>query len=566
MSTLLASTALDFNDYFSAVIGLLAGLGALLIGFKLLSDNMEKIASGGLKKMFSKVSKSKLAGVGIGAAATAIVQSSGATTVMIVGFVNVGIMSLYQATAMIMGANIGTTITAHIASLDGLDFGFSIDIVEIATAFTVVGIFMNMLCKKDSLKTIGLILGGLGLVFVGLEGMSASMKVFSEVEGVKDLLANIDNPFLLLLVGVISTALIQSSSATTSIVLTMANAGLMMGSNATGVIYFILGTNIGSCVTAMMSCIGANRNAVRTSVIHLMFNVLGAALFFILLNIWDIIVAPSNFMDMTIGAIFSNPGQQIAVFHTLFNLTCTALFLPFVGVFVKLSGLIVPEKKETVQKVTFMDKRMLSTPAIAIEQLGKERVRMADMSMENLAVALDSYLKRDESTTEAILAKNEEITALNREIADYLVQVSSGDISLHDEKIISALHKDIGDIERIAEIADNLTKYTRREIKHNMTFSAGVNEKVEEMFKKIQDLYAEVRKVLVNKDFNGLSAVDELENDVDVMRKQLVNDHIERLNAGQCKAENSSVFINLVCNLERVGDHLCFVAHSMEEV
>ncbi len=568
MSTLLLAVELGFNDYFSAIIGLLAGLGALLIGFKLLSDNMEKVASGGLKKMFSSVSKSKLAGVGIGAAATAIVQSSGATTVMIVGFVNVGIMSLQQATAMIMGANIGTTITAHIATLSFLDFGFSIDVIEIATALTVIGIFMNMLAKKDVVKTVGLILGGLGLVFMGLDSMGASMKIFSEVPAVADLIASANNPFLLLLIGLVSTALIQSSSAITSIVISMVGSGLAIGSGSTAVLYLVLGTNIGSCVTAMMSVIGASRNAIRAGIIHLMFNVFGSTLFFIFLAVWDAIAAPfgTNFMDMTIGLIFPDPAQQIAIFHTFFNLVCTALFLPFTNLFVKLSGIIVPEKKGQESNLSLIDERMLKTPAIAIEQLYKESIRLADMCMNNLKLAFGGYIKRDESVAEEVAKNNEEVTIVSKSITDYLIKVSSGDISMKDESIISILHHNLGDIVRIAEMADNFVKYTRREIKHNLIFSSGVNEQVEEMFRKLEELFDATKKALESSDISYLAEVDALEEQVDGMRKKLINDHIDRLNNGYCKPENSSVFINLVSNLERAGDHLAYLAHSIEEV
>ncbi len=573
MSLLLLATELKPltpNECFEAIIGLLAGLGALLIGFKMLSDNMEKIASGGLKKMFSKVSKSKLAGVGIGAGATAIIQSSSATTVMVVGFVNVGIMSLFQATSVIMGANIGTTITAHIASLSFLNFGgvIEFDIVLIATALTVVGIFMDMLGKKDNVKTIGLILAGLGLVFVGLENMSAAMKVFRTDPNITGAIASVQNPFFALLVGGLVTALVQSSSAVTSIIISMVGSSLAFGAEGSStVLFLIMGTNIGTCVTAILSAIGASRNAVRACVIHLMFNTFGTLLFFPIIAVWDAIAAGGGqtFMSMTFGSWFADPAQQIAMFHTFFNVICTLIFLPFSELFVKLSGIIIPEKEEKKNTVSLMDKRLLATPAIAIEQLNKERTRMADMSMENLSTAFYGYLNRDESPTESILKKNEEIAALNQELIDYLVLVSSEDISMKDEKIVSSLHHDLGDIERIAEIADNLTKYTHREIKHNIVFSSGVNEQLEEMFKKLQDMYAAVKALLEHKDKSKLSKVDALEEEVDAMRKKLIGEHIERLNGGYCKAENSSIFINLVSNLERVGDHLCYLAHSVEE-
>lgn len=542
-------------DYFLSVVALLAGLGTFLLGFKLLGDNMEKLASGGLKRMFNKTAKSRLAGVGIGAAATVIVQSSSVTTVMVVGFVNAGIMTLYQATAIIMGCNIGTTITGHIASLQ------TVDLIEIATILTVVGVFMDMFSKNDKVKTIGFTLAGLGLVFVGLGIMGDSMSGFSESDSIKQAFQVVDNPFLLLLIGIGVTAVVQSSSAVTTIVITMAAEGLMIGSGGNSVLYLILGTNIGTCVTALLSSIGAGRNAKRACMIHLLFNTFGAVIFLILLLCWP------SFMDMTLGTWFTDPGRQIAMFHTFFNVICTIIFLPFVNVFVKVSGILVPEKKMEKERADgWMDERLIATPSVAIEQLCKARVRLSDMSMENLRLAFDAYLHKNEGMTEKILKTNEEIVARSKEMTSYLIRVSGEDISMQDERIVSVLHHNMGDIVRVGELADNLTKYTHREIKYELTFSSGVNEQLEGMFKKIEELYASVRKTLEENDLGRLPEVDALEDEVDGMRKKLIDDHIERLNGGYCKPENSNVFINLVSNLERAGDHLSYLAHSIEEI
>lgn len=544
-----------FMNYFYAIVALLAGLGAFLLGFKLLSENMEKLASEGLKKMFSRTAKSKLAGVGIGALSTAIVQSSSVTTVMVVGFVNAGVMSLYQATAVIMGANIGTTITAQIVALQSFDF------VEIAMALTAVGIFMSMFCKKDKTKTIGLMLAGLGVVFMGLNYMSDAMSIFKESPQITSLIASVSNPFLLLLLGVGITALMQSSSAVTSIVISMVSAGITIGTGGNSVLFLILGTNIGTCVTALLSSIGAGRNAKRACTIHLMFNVFGAAIFFILLLCWR------SFMDVTFANWFGEPGQQIAMFHTFFNVLCTLLFLPFTNVFVKISGLIVREKSHKTEKSKHgdaLDKRFLNTPFVALEQVGKQRLYMLEMSMNNLENALNGFLTRDESNTEEILKTNEEIAQIYQDITDYLIQLSGKDISMRDEKAVSALHHNLGDIVRISEIADNITKYTRKSIKENIVFSSGVSGQIRDMMDKIKELYKETYATLEAKEIAFLPVVDGLEDEVDDMRKKLIDGHIERLNGGYCKAESSNIFINLVSNLERTGDHLAYLAHSVE--
>ena len=283
-----------------AIIELLAGLGVLLVGFKLLSDNIEKLATGGLKKMFNKTSGNRFVGVGIGAAATALIQSSSATTVMIVGFVNAGIMNLFQATAMIMGANIGTTITAQIAALGSLDISLY------ATLLAVIGIFMQMLCKKDKTKTIGLALAGLGIVFVALGIMSGAMKDFASDGTIPAILESVTNPVVLLVLGAVLTAVIQSSSAMTTIVISMVAAGMTIGNGGNSILYVILGTNIGTCITAILSSIGATTNAKRASLIHLMFNFFGSIIYFVILLFFPL------FMEKTFSSWFDLPSTQIA--------------------------------------------------------------------------------------------------------------------------------------------------------------------------------------------------------------------------------------------------------------
>ena len=299
-----------------------------------------------LKKLFNKTSKNRWVGIGIGAAVTAIIQSSGASTIMVVGFVNAGLMTLFQATAMIMGANIGTTVTAQLAS-----FG-TFDVALYATLLAFIGSFMNMLCKTEKPKTVGLALAGLGLVFLSLDFMKSSMKVFSSSEAFTTLLQSINNPFLLLGFGIVFTALLQSSSALTTILITMVTAGLTIGKGPNDIIYVILGTNIGSCVTAILSGFGASINGKRASLIHLMFNTFGSAIFFIVLLLWP------NFMEVTFERWFAGaPSTQIAMFHTFFNVICTALFLPFINVFVKVSKLLVKDKKKERKSSSSMARR-----------------------------------------------------------------------------------------------------------------------------------------------------------------------------------------------------------------
>ncbi len=537
------------------IITILAGCGAFLLGFKVLSDNMEKIAGNGLKILFNKTSDKRMVNVGMGIAATAVVQSSSITTVMVVGFVNAGIMSLYQAASVIMGANIGTTITAQIAALQAFD----IDLVFMALLF--VGVFMELFAKKDSVKSLGLALAGLGLVFVGLGLMSDPMSSLKQNPKVIEFLTGVNNPVLLLFIGAGLTAIIQSSSAVTTIVISMASAGLMIGTGGNSALFIILGSNIGTCVTALISSIGASVNARRASIIHLLFNVIGSLIFTVMLLIWH------NFNEVTLARMFTSPSTQIAMFHTFFNVTCTLLFLPFTKLLVKASMVLVPEKKEksigkAPYELAYMDKRFLATPTVALNQLKKETFRMSDMAMESLRTAFSAFIARDIDVIEKVYQTNENVAKLGEQISDYLVRVSASGVSLSDEKMVSALHTNVGDIARIAELADNLTKYTRREVKDNLTFSDGINERLEEMHGMLHEQYDLVKRAVLENETGLVEKSDELEENIDNMRKELVAEHIVRLGQGKCRPENNTIFINLVSNLERIGDHLNFIMHS----
>ena len=371
----------DFMDYTLAVVALLAGLGAFLFGFKVLSDNIEKLATNKLRRWFEKTGRSRLAGVGIGAGVTAIIQSSSATTV-------------------IMGANIGTTVTAYFSVIADIPF------IEIITVLTCVGIFMDMLCKKDKTKTIGMMLAGLGLVFLGLQYMGMAMDQFSEQQVVIDFLRSVDNRLVLLLAGIVITGIVQSSSAVTTLIVQMVGAGMVIGDPSnSGVLFLVLGTNIGTCVTALLSSIGTKTNARRAALIHLMFNVFGTVIFSVFLLCWP------GFLNATLGNWFAgDPGLQIALFHTFFNVVCTCIFLPFTNVFVKVSTKLIREPKGSdspASDAALLDERLINSPSVAINQANKAAARMAELSMDALRTAFHGFVNGDESA-------KEEVTELNR--------------------------------------------------------------------------------------------------------------------------------------------------------
>jgi phosphate:Na+ symporter len=539
-------------EYFYIICELLAGLGVFLVGCKLLSDNMEKLATKKIKSLFLKTSDKKLVGVGIGCATTALVQSSGLTTVMVIGLVNAGIMTLFQAATIIIGANIGTTITAHIASLQTFKF------IEIAIGLTGIGALINVFTSKEKLKTLGNIFSGLGLIFVGLILMQESMVFLKSSPMVVELLESIKNPFLLFLIGIIFTALIQSSSAITSIIISMAAAGILIGGGGNAVLFIILGSNIGSCATSLLSSIGASTNAKRSSIIHLLFNTFGAVIFFVLLVAWD------GFMDATFAKIFDQPATQIAMFHTFFNVVCACIFLPFTKGLVKLSEMIVKDKKQEPVKVINMDERMLQYPSVAIGQLTKEMSRIGYEAMEILNLSLQDFLTRSESNTTLVKQTNERLDLMNKEIIYYLVNITGVQVTLHEEKIISSFHHNLNDIMRIGEIADNITKYTNGVIKDNLEFSETVKLEISKMNQLIIELHKLTDETFTTRKTNLMNQINEIEDQVDNMRAQLVEDHLERLKYGKCQPQSSGVFINLVNNLERAADHLTYIAESIE--
>lgn len=540
-------------DYVYAVLMLLGGIGAFLLGVKALADNTERLANSKIKSLLNKTSKSRLTGVGIGMVTTAIIQSSGATTVMIVGLVNAGALSLFQATSMIMGAGIGTTVTAFISALSAFKL---LKYTMFALAF--IGIFINMLCKNDTLKTVGHALAGLGLIFVGLEFMKNVMEDDIMRNALMEILKDVNNPFLLLIIGFLLTTLMQSSSVVTAVLVVMAGTGLVVGNGGNAVLFVVLGANIGSTTTALISSIGTGANAKRASLINLLFKTFGVTIFFIMLVCWP------NFMDVTFKRWFANaPEMQIAMFHTAFNVVCTFLFLPFAEVFVKISELLIKDKdKDENETDIYLDKRLLTTPGVALDAITKEMLKLLNMSLNSLSVAISGFVAKDTERTQEVLGYNEKIDSEGKRISDYLISVSSQNISAADEKLVSALHNNVGDILRISELADNITKYTRREVKDGLIFSPYVNEKLGEMFEKINSLANLTKEFVLEKKYTLIAEIDKAEDEIDHMRKTLIKDHIARLNSGECRAESSSVFINLVCNLERVGDHINYIAHA----
>lgn len=551
---------ISFSQQYMIVLYMLAALGAFLIGFKLLSENLQKVANKGLRKLFDKTSKSKIAGVGIGAGATILMQSSGATTVMVIGFVNAGMMSLYQATATIMGANIGTTVTTILLAVGMANVG------KYFMVFAFFGIFISMIVSNNKAKSWGLTAAGFGLVFFGLSIISACSNTLKDNEAILNLFKSSISPaflepFALLLIGAVITAVMQSSTAVNAILLSMVAAGIQIGSGGNAILYIVLGTNIGTCVTALISSMGASTNAKRAALIHFLFNFIGSLIFLIALSIWK------GFMNDFWVKIIPTAEMQLALFHLAFNSICTIIFLPLTSVFVKTTELLIKDKKKKEpMRITFMDERILSTPTVAIAQLQKETVSMGNKCMDSLEESFNAFMERDTSVGEKIHAENDDISLISKQITDYLIKVSGSNVSLHDDQRISILHHALADMLRISEISDNIVKYTASTVNKSLVFSDGVMEQVRVMFDKLKTMFRLAIAIFETYNKEGFAELEEIEDSVDNMRRSLIEGHIKRLNEGACSPENSAVFINLVSNLERVGDHITFIAHTIEEL
>ncbi len=539
---------------------LLGGVAVMMVGMKMMGSALEKFAGAKMKNLLGKCTTNRFAGVGVGTAVTAVIQSSTATTVMLVGFVNIGLMTLNQAANVIMGANIGTTITAHIVSLSGVG---AINISAIAAIIGFIGIMMSMFFKNDKIITIGNILVGLGLIFIGIEFMSTFAKeIMFESEGVPyswvvSIFQKEHFPLLLILIGIVLTALVHSSSTITSLMVILASIGVLSFENA---LFLALGSNIGTCVTSIMSSAGANVNAKRTGVVHLMFNLFGCLIFLAPLWIWKDQVA------ILFGKMSGDIGQQIAIFHTLFNVITTLILLPFSTLIVKLVSKIIPDKKggeEDILKLSFIDSRMLSSPQIATANVKKEIVRMAGYAKENISLAQSILLENKGDLVK--FKKNEElINFLNRNITAFLTKLMGADLSVKEDKMIGSFYHVVSDIERVGDYAENITEYAERLKNEEKGFSDHAKEELAGVFKNVLELFDVSVSAFEEADMSKLPLIDEIENKIDEASVALEEKHISRLKKGSCTPQTGSIYLQTVSNLERVGDHITNVSSSIK--
>lgn len=529
----------------------LGGLGMFLYGMNLMADGMQKTAGGKMQKFLEMLTTNKFMAVGLGALVTAIIQSSGATTVMVVGFVSAGVMSLTQAVGVIMGANIGTTITAWIVSMSQLGDAFELMKPEFYAPL-LVGLGALVLCfsRLDKKKMIGEIILGLGLLFLGLKTMSAGIKPYTNLPIFAEAFAVMGgNPFLGAIVGCVVTALLQSSSASVGILQTLAMNGIVTKSAA---IYITLGQNIGSCVTALISSIGAPKVAKRAAVIHLLFNCIGAVVFGTL-----------GFIVFSINkqlAVSNIDSVQISIFHTFFNFIMTALLLPFSDVLVKLSGLIVKGDEEiTKDKVSVMrahlDKRILETPAIALESVINEVIEASYIAGNNVRLSIDAVLDKDAEKIKKVAKVEKTINKMQSLLTEYLMKLDTLSLTDKQKLILSNLYYAVSDIERVGDHADNISENANSLLEKNVDFS----DTAKEDLKKIADAaLLAYDKAIEARKTGSLSLVQEvnkIEMEVDFLEDELREKHIERLVNGKCNPEAGILFLDIISNLERISDH-----------
>ena len=552
---------MDIVAVLSSILTLIAGIGIFLIACQLMSSNLETASSNKLKQLFSKASKNKWIGVGIGTVGTAAIQSSGATTVMTIGFVNAGIISLTQAATIIYGANIGTTVTAQIVAL-GMSGANSLATSVIFSAFAGLGAFISLFSKRSNLKTWGGILTGFGMLFVGLELMSDSMKEFAALEGVKLFLANIGNPLLLVLIGAVFTAIIQSSSVMTSIALAMLVSGLIDLSQG---IYMTMGSNIGSCIVAIIAGLTSGINAKRTALMHMLFNTAGVIIFLLI----ALVLSIASGGDLSFGVLFESltpgaPQVQLAMFHTFFNVTTVLVMMPLTEALVNLVVKMIPnssvEEKE-VNKLNFIDNNMLRTPPLAVVQTKREIIEMSKIAMENYDRAMHAITTLDLSEREVFDKTESRLNFINKELVNFVVKLTGERaLSEKDHIYLTTTFRSVRDVERIGDYAVNIMEYADNLIKLRQSFSENARSEITQLNKMVHQLYDKVVKAYSDEDLAALDEANVIEEQIDEYTKMMEDNHIKRMGEGLCNASVGAQYLEMSSNAERIADHLINVA------
>ena len=540
------------------ILNLLGGIALFLFGMHTLSASLEKLAGGKLETWLEKATSKPLKGVVLGAIITAVIQSSAATTVMIIGFVNSGLMKLSQAIGVIMGANIGTTATSWLLSLQSISGsdGFSFLNILKPTTFTpvlaVIGVILIMFTKSDKKKTIGMILAGFAVLMFGMNSMSSATAGLAENETFCNILMMFSNPVLGVIAGAVLTAVLQSSSASIGILQSIAiSTGKVTYSVA---LPLLLGQNIGSCVTALISSVGANKPAKRVAFVHLYFNVIGTVVFLSIFYLLNAFIS-MPFMEESLNAV------GIAVIHTGFNVLATALFMPFTKQLEKLACLTVRDDSND-EKLTpmLLDERLLKTPSVAIEQCRNVCIRMARLTQETLKMSMEVVTTYDAKKCAEVIDNENAIDIFEDKIGSYILKISSKDLSENDSKIVSSMLHTIGDLERISDHAVNIVEAAEEMHSKKIKFSQQALRELPVIVNAVSEILDMSINAFVNNDVNLAKNVEPLEDVIDQLRSDLKTRHIERLRNGKCTIELGFILQDLLTNFERVSDHCSNIA------
>lgn len=549
----------------TAILALISGIGIFLVACQMMSTNLESASSERLKALFAKAGRSRWLGVGIGTIGTAAIQSSGATTVMVIGFVNVGIMSLAQAATIIYGANIGTTVTAQIVAL-GLSSGGGLSTTAIFAAFAGLGAFISVFAKRDMGKKVGGILAGFGMLFVGLSMMSGAMGDFAKLDEVKTFLASVSNPILLVLIGAVLTAIIQSSSVMTSVAITMVMTGLISLNQG---IYLTLGSNIGSCVVAIIAGMTSGLNAKRTALIHLLFNCFGVVIFMLAAGALALFTRGTWNFGILFEHMFPGvPQLQMAMFHTIFNVTTVLIIMPLTDMLVRLVCHILPQPLDSESQSKqphfyFVDEKMLRTPVLAVRQIKLEIEHMAQMAMNNYDRSLRMVTELQFNEQDDFEQDEKELDFLNHELVQYIVRLNGENLPEPDHNYLTHAIRSVSDLERIGDYAENITEYAHILHEAKEHFSKAAIAEIEQMRELVFQVYQFTMKAYMNNDHEAYWEAHKYEDMVDDLNDHMEQMHIQRMAKGECSAMVGAQYIELASNSERISDHLLNVGKSI---
>ena len=531
----------------SLLFQFIGGLGMFLYGMNIMADGLQKSAGDRMKQLLGYLTNNRFVAILVGTLVTAIIQSSSATTVMVVGFVNAGLLTLGQAVGVIMGANIGTTVTSWLVSMS--DWGDALKPEFFAPLLVGIGAAILMFCKSRKKKDVGEILVGFGLLFIGLSFMSGSIEPYSDAPIFSQAFAVLGrNPILGILAGCIVTAIIQSSSASVGILQVLAANGVVNWNSA---IFITLGQNIGTCVTAMISSAGAHKTAKRAAIIHLLFNTIGAVVFgiimFVIFQVWS---------DFAASSISST---QISIFHTIFNISNTLILFPFANALVKLSGMIIKEdleeEAEVRDAVTHLDDRILESPSFALETVEKEVVSMAYLVRETALTSIKAAMTGNQEAISNVFKNEKIINTREKELTEYLVKINNTSLSDKQHLVVKNLLYSISDLERIGDHAENIAELTQSMLNDQIRFSASALEELQTISNKVDDAITTAIEAREHGDIAKVRLVLEYEDSVDALEEEMREAHIRRLSNNQCKAESGVIFLDIISNLERMADH-----------